>query len=74
MGNLAGNRKSHSIKKDHEGIEHSSCYAFHFLTAHSCALNRYRPAPKQLRRFDITFSSYAKFLRADTFLSNPLQG
>ncbi|WP_032829035.1 hypothetical protein, partial [Pseudomonas sp. GM60] len=30
MGNL-GSRKSHSIKKDLEGIEHSFFGAFHFL-------------------------------------------
>jgi hypothetical protein len=51
MGNLAGNRKSHSIKKDPEGIEHCACYAFHFLTAHSCALNRYRPVTEAVEAF-----------------------
>ncbi|CAI8866235.1 hypothetical protein EMIT0P253_320010 [Pseudomonas sp. IT-P253] len=31
MGNLAGSRKSQSIKKDLEVIEHSSLRAFHYL-------------------------------------------
>ncbi|MEJ5061926.1 hypothetical protein WH266_27565, partial [Pseudomonas sp. MYb330] len=33
MGNLASGRKSHSIKKDLEGIEHRTCCAFLFKIA-----------------------------------------
>jgi hypothetical protein len=49
MGNLVGSRKSHSIKKDLEVIEHSPSRAFHYLQPVVITLNHYNDATGWLR-------------------------
>ncbi|WPN31762.1 hypothetical protein QMK54_08390 [Pseudomonas sp. P5_109] len=49
MGNLAGSRKSHSIKKDLEGIEHYTARAFRIPSvgaAAGCDLLIFKKKPR----------------------------